>query len=60
MTQSPPATWNHSHIFDSGNPAGERGTRLVIWITAVTMVGEILAGWHYNSMALLSVLRLMA
>ena len=46
--------WQHDHVFDSGNDAGERGTRLVMWITAVMMVVEITAGWFYNSMALLA------
>ena len=45
---------SHHHAFDSGNQAAERGTRLVMWITAVMMVVEILAGWWYNSMALLA------
>jgi len=42
----------HDHVFDAGNAAAERGTRLVLWITAVTMVVEIAAGWWFNSMAL--------
>ena len=46
--------WIHDHIFDSGNAAAERGTRLVMWITAATMVIEIVAGWWWNSMALLA------
>jgi cation diffusion facilitator family transporter len=46
--------WRHSHAFDSGNPAGERGTRLVMWLTAAMMVAEIVAGWLTNSMALLA------
>jgi len=46
--------WSHEHAFDSGNRAAERGTRAVMWITAVTMVVEIVAGWLYNSMALLA------
>jgi cation diffusion facilitator family transporter len=46
--------WIHDHIFDDGNAAAERGTRLVMWITAATMVVEILAGWWWNSMALLA------
>jgi cation diffusion facilitator family transporter len=48
------ADWRHEHVFDTGNKAGERGTRLVMWITAATMVVEIAAGWFYNSMALLA------
>ena len=46
--------WRHDHVFDTGNIAGERGTRLVMWITAAMMVAEIAAGWFYNSMALLA------
>jgi cation diffusion facilitator family transporter len=46
--------WQHEHVFDRGNSAGERGTRLVMWITAITMLVEILAGWLTNSMALLA------
>jgi cation diffusion facilitator family transporter len=46
--------WTHEHLFDQGSDAAERGTRLVVWITAVTMVIEIFAGWWYNSMALLA------
>lgn len=39
------ADLTHHHVFDDGNRAGERGTRLVMLITAVMMVVEILAGW---------------
>ena len=46
--------WRHDHVFDQGNAAGERGTRLVMWITAAMMVAEIAAGWWTNSMALLA------
>jgi cation diffusion facilitator family transporter len=45
---------SHGHAFDSGNPAAERGTRLVMWLTLATMVVEITAGWWFNSMALLA------
>jgi cation diffusion facilitator family transporter len=44
----------HHHVFNEGNPAAERGTRAVMWITAAMMVVEILAGWWFNSMALLA------
>ena len=44
--------WTHDHAFDAGNAAGERGTRLVLWITLVAMVVEIVAGFWFNSMAL--------
>lgn len=46
--------WTHDHVFDTGNDAAERSTRVVMWITAVTMVVEIAAGWWFNSMALLA------
>jgi len=46
--------WTHDHVFDEGSQAAERGTRLVMWITAVMMVVEITAGWWFNSMALLA------
>jgi cation diffusion facilitator family transporter len=48
------SAWIHDHIFDEGSKAAERGTRLVMWITAAMMVVEIAAGWWYNSMALLA------
>ncbi|HTR00945.1 MAG TPA: CDF family Co(II)/Ni(II) efflux transporter DmeF [Candidatus Acidoferrum sp.] len=48
------ADLSHDHRFDAGSLAAERSTRLVMWITAVTMVIEIAAGWWYNSMALLA------
>ena len=44
----------HRHAFDSGNPAAERSTRLVMWLTLVTMAVEIAAGIGFNSMALLA------
>ena len=46
--------WTHDHVFDTGNKAAERGTRAVMWITATMMVVEIVAGWWFNSMALLA------
>ncbi len=46
--------WTHQHVFDAGNHSAERSTRAVMWITAVMMVIEILAGWWFNSMALLA------
>jgi cation diffusion facilitator family transporter len=46
--------WKHSHVFDQGNPAAERGARLVLVITVLTMVVEIGAGLAFNSMALLA------
>ena len=52
MDQSAPE--EHSHVFDGGSRAAERGTRFVAWITAAMMVVEIWAGWWFNSMALLA------
>jgi cation diffusion facilitator family transporter len=46
--------WTHDHVFDEGSHAAERGTLVVMWITAITMVMEITAGWWFNSMALLA------
>ncbi|MFC5303251.1 CDF family Co(II)/Ni(II) efflux transporter DmeF [Azospira restricta] len=47
-------SWRHPHLFDTGNPAAERGARLVMWITFAAMIGEIVAGLVFNSMALLA------
>ena len=46
--------WTHEHRYHIGNPAAERGTRLVLWITVATMLVEIVAGWWFNSMAVLA------
>ncbi|WP_027867389.1 CDF family Co(II)/Ni(II) efflux transporter DmeF [Massilia alkalitolerans] len=48
------SAYRHDHVFDEGKPAAERGTRIVMWITAAMMVVEITAGWWFNSMALLA------
>jgi cation diffusion facilitator family transporter len=48
------SAWTHDHVFDGGNKAAERGTRLVMWITAAMMVVEVASGWWFNSMALLA------
>lgn len=47
-------SFNHSHIFDAGNPLAERNTRLAVILTSVTMIIEISGGWWLNSMALLA------
>ena len=44
----------HDHVFDASSRAAERGTRAVMWITLAMMVIEIIAGWWFNSMALLA------
>src|SRR5882724_2986 len=46
--------WTHDHVFEESNPAAERGTRAVMWITAAMMIVEIAAGLWFNSMALLA------
>jgi len=46
--------WHHSHEFHRQSESAERGTRAVLWITLVTMVLEITAGWYLGSMALLA------
>jgi cation diffusion facilitator family transporter len=48
------SNWVHDHVFHTSNEAAERSTRLVMGITALTMVVEIAAGWWFNSMALLA------
>src|SRR5687768_12404575 len=48
------SAFRHDHAFDPGNRPGERRTWIVVWITAVTMVAEIVAGWITGSMALLA------
>jgi cation diffusion facilitator family transporter len=48
------SAWTHDHVFDLGNPAAERGTRIVMWVTAAMMVVEVVGGWWLNSMALLA------
>lgn len=48
------AAWTHSHVFDEGSEAAERGAKAVMWITAAMMVVEIASGWWFNSMALLA------
>ena len=54
MSSTPRPAWTHHHAYDAGNPAGERSTRLVMWITLAMMVVEIVCGWWFNSMALLA------
>lgn len=50
----PQDEWQHTHVFDEGNPLAERNTLLAVLLTAVMMVVEIVGGWKYNSMALLA------
>jgi len=44
----------HTHQFDEVNPLAERRTRWVVLLTAATMLVELVAGWKFNSMALLA------
>lgn len=46
--------WQHSHVFDSGNPRGEARTQVVLAVTLLTMAAEIAGGWWTGSMALLA------
>ena len=43
--------WQHTHVFDEGNPLAERNTLWAVILTAVMMVVEITGGWAFNSMA---------
>ena len=54
MHQNDLSPWTHEHVFDTGSQAAERGTRLVVALTAVMMMVEIAAGLWFNSMALLA------
>ncbi|MFN2365934.1 MAG: cation transporter, partial [Desulfurivibrionaceae bacterium] len=47
-------TWRHRHDFTVIRKHGEKRTRQVLIITAITMVFEIAAGMAYGSMALLA------
>lgn len=51
---APPSVRQHSHIFDEGNPLGERNAKLAALLTLAMMVLEIGSGYYYNSMALLA------
>ncbi len=47
--------WRHGHIFlGARHEENERRTRLVIALCAVMMIGEIVAGWFFGSMALIA------
>jgi cation diffusion facilitator family transporter len=54
MHTSDLSNWTHDHVFDRGNHAAEKGTYAVMGITAAMMIVEIVAGWRFNSMALLA------
>ncbi len=46
--------WQHSHDFSVKNNRAEKNTTIVMWLTAVTMVVEIITGSFFGSMALLA------
>jgi cation diffusion facilitator family transporter len=46
--------WQHSHDFSVDRHHAERNTKIVMVLTAVTMVAEIVAGIMFGSMALLA------
>lgn len=46
--------WQHRHDFHVADHSAERATRQVVVLTAAMMVIEIVAGWRFNSMALLA------
>jgi len=54
MQQHSISQWQHKHDFSSKNEKGERRTRYVLMLTAITMIVEIFAGTIYGSMALLA------
>jgi len=47
-------SYEHSHLFDKGNPLAEKNTLRVVVLTALMMVVEITSGYAFNSMALLA------
>lgn len=53
-TLLPTADWQHTHVFDEGNPLAARNTRWAVLLTVVMMVAEIAGGYVFNSMALLA------
>ncbi len=46
--------WQHSHDFSISRDRAEKNTTIVMWLTAATMVAEIVAGSFFGSMALLA------
>lgn len=46
--------WQHAHNFQVGGDRAEKNTKIVMLLTAVTMVAEIVAGTIWGSMALLA------
>lgn len=46
--------WQHSHDFSVNQYQAEKNTKIVMFLTAVTMIAEIVAGTIFGSMALLA------
>ncbi|MGK7942853.1 MAG: cation transporter, partial [Microcystaceae cyanobacterium] len=46
--------WQHYHHFLPNQEESEKNTQIVMILTAVTMVGEIIAGVIFGSIALLA------
>jgi cation diffusion facilitator family transporter len=46
--------WQHSHDFSVESNRAEKNTTIVMWLTAITMVIEIITGSFFGSMALLA------
>ncbi len=46
--------WRHTHDFVFIDPKGESRTKIVLMMTAITMIAEIAAGLTFGSMALLA------
>lgn len=46
--------WQHSHLFNEGNPLAEKKTKIAVLLTFITMIAEIIGGYVFNSMALLA------
>ncbi|MDY6937418.1 MAG: CDF family Co(II)/Ni(II) efflux transporter DmeF [Cyanobacteriota bacterium] len=47
-------SWQHSHDFSDNHDRAEKNTKIVMLLTAVTMIAEIVAGTIFGSMALLA------
>jgi cation diffusion facilitator family transporter len=55
MPTPTPDPWSHEHVYlGDAHEANERRTWIVVALTAAMMVGEIVAGTIFNSMALLA------
>jgi cation diffusion facilitator family transporter len=54
MHTSDLSRYQHAHVFHFSGGQAEKMTLRVVWLTAGMMVIEIVAGWIFNSMALLA------